>query len=269
MRFGLFGSAQAKRGGPDVDSGGRLQGVRREQRRGRGARLSQHVPRRAPFHGLGQVSATLNLLTWVGGAHHDVAARHRGDRAGLAQSRPARRAGGDARPLVGRPARFRRRQGLPLQRVRRLRDADGGGRERFDESLAVHPQGVDLGRAVVAPRQATGSSKRRRRAAARPEAPSAPLDGARAAPARSRGCAARGDSLLLDQFACVEEIGERIALFRAEVEARGRMFDPMSVGVTRSINVTRRRTSSIARCRRASPAGGGSTGWRTGRTARP
>ena len=29
----------------------------------------------------------------------------------------------------------------------------------------------------------------------------------------------------------VEEIGERIALFRAEVEARGGVFDPMSVGV--------------------------------------
>ena len=35
----------------------------------------------------------------------------------------------------------------------------------------------------------------------------------------------------------VEEIAARIALFKAEVEARGRAFDPMSVGVTRSINV--------------------------------
>src|SRR5260370_13624507 len=49
--------------------------------------------------------------------------------------------------------------------------------------------------------------------------------------------AARGHNLLLDQFASVEQIGERIALFKAAVEAHGRIFDPMSVGVTRSINV--------------------------------
>jgi alkanesulfonate monooxygenase SsuD/methylene tetrahydromethanopterin reductase-like flavin-dependent oxidoreductase (luciferase family) len=53
-----------------------------------------------------------------------------------------------------------------------------------------------------------------------------------------RKVAALGDSLLLDQFASVEEIGERIAVFRREVEARGGVFDPMTVGVTRSINVT-------------------------------
>jgi alkanesulfonate monooxygenase SsuD/methylene tetrahydromethanopterin reductase-like flavin-dependent oxidoreductase (luciferase family) len=53
-----------------------------------------------------------------------------------------------------------------------------------------------------------------------------------------RKVAALGDRLLLDQFASVEEVGERIALYRAEVEGHGRVFDPMSVGVTRSINVT-------------------------------
>jgi alkanesulfonate monooxygenase SsuD/methylene tetrahydromethanopterin reductase-like flavin-dependent oxidoreductase (luciferase family) len=51
--------------------------------------------------------------------------------------------------------------------------------------------------------------------------------------------AAQGYKLLLDQYASLEEIGERIALFKAEVERRGRPFDPMSVAVTRSINVVR------------------------------
>jgi len=32
--------------------------------------------------------------------------------------------------------------------------------------------------------------------------------------------------LLLDQYASIEQIRERIAIFKAEVEARGRMFDP-------------------------------------------
>ena len=34
-----------------------------------------------------------------------------------------------------------------------------------------------------------------------------------------------------------EEIAERIALFKSEVEKQGRMFDPMSVGLTRSITL--------------------------------
>jgi alkanesulfonate monooxygenase SsuD/methylene tetrahydromethanopterin reductase-like flavin-dependent oxidoreductase (luciferase family) len=56
-------------------------------------------------------------------------------------------------------------------------------------------------------------------------------------PASIKKVAAYGYNLLLDQFAPVPQIGERIALFKAEVEARGRVFDPMSVAVTRSINV--------------------------------
>ncbi|ETW98383.1 MAG: hypothetical protein ETSY1_18960, partial [Candidatus Entotheonella factor] len=49
--------------------------------------------------------------------------------------------------------------------------------------------------------------------------------------------AARGHNLLLDQFASIEQTGERIAIFKAAVEAQGRTFDPMSVAVARSINV--------------------------------
>ena len=45
-------------------------------------------------------------------------------------------------------------------------------------------------------------------------------------PASIKKVAALGDNLLLDQFASVEEIGERIALFKAEVEARGRRLRP-------------------------------------------
>jgi alkanesulfonate monooxygenase SsuD/methylene tetrahydromethanopterin reductase-like flavin-dependent oxidoreductase (luciferase family) len=51
--------------------------------------------------------------------------------------------------------------------------------------------------------------------------------------------AAQGYKLLLDQYASIGEIGERIALFKSEVEKQGRTFDPMSVAVTRSINVVR------------------------------
>jgi alkanesulfonate monooxygenase SsuD/methylene tetrahydromethanopterin reductase-like flavin-dependent oxidoreductase (luciferase family) len=43
--------------------------------------------------------------------------------------------------------------------------------------------------------------------------------------------------LLLDQFASAEVIGERIALFKSECEARGRGFDPMDVAVARNVYV--------------------------------
>lgn len=46
-------------------------------------------------------------------------------------------------------------------------------------------------------------------------------------PESVRNVAALGDNLLLDQFACPEVIGERIALFKTECEARDRAFDPM------------------------------------------
>ena len=66
MRFGIFGSAQAKRGGPDVDSGAGFRqfiehNVEAEALGYHSSFLVEHH-----FTGFGQVSATLNLLTWVG-----------------------------------------------------------------------------------------------------------------------------------------------------------------------------------------------------------
>ena len=66
MRFGLFGSAQAKRGGPDVDSGAGFRefverNVEAEALGYESTFLVEHH-----FTGFGQVSATLNLLTWIG-----------------------------------------------------------------------------------------------------------------------------------------------------------------------------------------------------------
>src|SRR3954453_9640189 len=65
MKFGLFGSAQAQRGGPDLDSG---QGFRQyieynveaEALGYDSAFVVEHH-----FTGFGQVSASLTLLTWL------------------------------------------------------------------------------------------------------------------------------------------------------------------------------------------------------------
>src|SRR6202140_3035935 len=66
MQFGLFGSAAARRGGPEFDSSEGFRGF-----------IESNIEAEAPgfhstfvvehhFTGYGQVSATLNLLTWVG-----------------------------------------------------------------------------------------------------------------------------------------------------------------------------------------------------------
>jgi alkanesulfonate monooxygenase SsuD/methylene tetrahydromethanopterin reductase-like flavin-dependent oxidoreductase (luciferase family) len=56
-------------------------------------------------------------------------------------------------------------------------------------------------------------------------------------PASIRRAAERGFNLMLDQYASPEKIGERIALYRSEREARGRAFDPMGVAVARQLYV--------------------------------
>ena len=59
------------------------------------------------------------------------------------------------------------------------------------------------------------------------------------APPSIRRAAARGFNLLLDQYAAPEAIGERIALYRRELEAAGYAFDPMRVAVARNIYVAK------------------------------
>ena len=128
MRFGLFGSAAARRGSGEFDSAEGYRdfieyNVEAEALGFHGTFVVEHH-----FTGFGQVSATLNLLTWLGARTRTLAARHRGDRAALAQSGAAGRASGDAGSAVRRTAGFRHRQGLPLQRIRRLHRADGRSR---------------------------------------------------------------------------------------------------------------------------------------------
>ncbi len=54
-----------------------------------------------------------------------------------------------------------------------------------------------------------------------------------------RSAAARGFNLILDQYADPRTIGERIALYRGEREARHGTFDPMQVAVARQLYVAR------------------------------
>jgi alkanesulfonate monooxygenase SsuD/methylene tetrahydromethanopterin reductase-like flavin-dependent oxidoreductase (luciferase family) len=52
-----------------------------------------------------------------------------------------------------------------------------------------------------------------------------------------RRAAERGFNLILDQYASPEQIGERIALYRAVRKASGHGFDPMQIAVARQLHV--------------------------------
>jgi alkanesulfonate monooxygenase SsuD/methylene tetrahydromethanopterin reductase-like flavin-dependent oxidoreductase (luciferase family) len=69
--------------------------------------------------------------------------------------------------------------------------------------------------------------------------PHPPLWVAAASPPSIRRAAARGFNLILDQYAGPDAIGERIALYRSEREARGYTFDPMQVTVARQLYVAK------------------------------
>jgi alkanesulfonate monooxygenase SsuD/methylene tetrahydromethanopterin reductase-like flavin-dependent oxidoreductase (luciferase family) len=61
-----------------------------------------------------------------------------------------------------------------------------------------------------------------------------------------RQVAEKGYNLLLGQYASPEDVGRAIAVFNNTVEAHGRHYDPMQVGVTRAFFVTDTRTEREA-----------------------
>jgi alkanesulfonate monooxygenase SsuD/methylene tetrahydromethanopterin reductase-like flavin-dependent oxidoreductase (luciferase family) len=67
--------------------------------------------------------------------------------------------------------------------------------------------------------------------------PHPPLWVAAGSDASIRRAAQRGFNLILDQYAAPEELGRRIALFRAERQGRGLSFAPMQVAVARQLYV--------------------------------
>jgi probable F420-dependent oxidoreductase len=190
------------------------------------------------FTGWSQISATLNLLTWL-------AARTRSLRVGTAVMvlpwhNPVLLAeqaatldllsGGRLDLGVGKGYRYNEFRGFCVP----MEEAEA----RFDEALDVMTKAwtsrehfSHRGRywqfddIVVEPRPA--------------QAPHPPLWMAAGSPAAIRRVAERGANLLLDQFAAADVIGQRIAMFKAEVEARGRAFDPMSVAVARDAYVAK------------------------------
>jgi alkanesulfonate monooxygenase SsuD/methylene tetrahydromethanopterin reductase-like flavin-dependent oxidoreductase (luciferase family) len=238
MRFGLFGSATARHGGPDVDSG---QGYRQfVDYNVEAEALGYHSTFLVEHHftGFGQVSASLALLTWV-------AAKTRTLRLGTAVlvlpwHNPVLLAeqaatidllsGGRLDFGVGKGYRHNEFAGFCVP----MAEADA----RFNESLDVivkswtskqrfshHGTYWNFEDIIVEPPTA--------------QKPHPPMWMGAGSPDSIRQVAERGYNLLLDQFASFEAVAERIAIFKAEVEKRGRAYDPSEVGVARAYFVAK------------------------------
>jgi alkanesulfonate monooxygenase SsuD/methylene tetrahydromethanopterin reductase-like flavin-dependent oxidoreductase (luciferase family) len=237
MRFGLFGSAQAKRGGPDVDSGAGFRDFIETNVEAEGLGYHSSFLVEHHFTGFGQISATLNLLTWLGARtttlrlgtavivlpwHNPVLLAEQVATLDLLSH-------GRVDFGIGKGYRYNEFAGFAMP----MEEAE----ERFDESLSV------MLRAWTCDTPWTHRGKYWQFDDVVVEPPTAqkphpPLWMGAGSPPSIKKVADYGYNLLLDQFASVEQIGERVALYRAEMEARGRAFDPASVGVTRSVNVT-------------------------------
>jgi alkanesulfonate monooxygenase SsuD/methylene tetrahydromethanopterin reductase-like flavin-dependent oxidoreductase (luciferase family) len=240
MQFGLFGSAQAQRGGPDVDSGqGFMEyldyNIEAEALGYKSTFVVEHH-----FTGFGQVSASLTLLAWV-------AARTSTLRVGtavmvlpwhnpvlLAEQAATVDLMSNGRLEFGVGKGYRHNEFasfcIPME------EAD----ERFEEALDLivkawtsnerfshHGKYWRFENIVVEPPPA--------------QKPHPRLWMAAGSPASIKKVAERGFNLMLDQFASTATIVERFNLFKSEVEKQGRAFDPMSVGVCRAFYVSHSR----------------------------
>jgi alkanesulfonate monooxygenase SsuD/methylene tetrahydromethanopterin reductase-like flavin-dependent oxidoreductase (luciferase family) len=235
MRFGLFGSAQARRTGPDTDSSQGFRdfidnNVEAEALGYYSTFLVEHH-----FTGFGQVSASLNLLTWLG-------ARTRHLRLGTAVlvlpwHNPVLLAeqaatldllsGGRLDFGVGKGYRWNEFAGFCVA----MEEAD----ERFEEALDV------LTKAFVSetPFSHRGKFWQYDNIVVEPPAaqrPHPPFWMGAGSANSVRQVAERGYNMLLGQHSLAEEILEQVAQFRNEVETRGRRFDPMEVAVARAVH---------------------------------
>ena len=238
MKFGLFGSATARHGGPDVDSG---QGYKQFVDYNIEAEaLGYHATFLVEHHftGFGQVSASLSLLTWVAAKtktlrlgtavlvlpwHNPVLIAEQAASIDLLS-------GGRLDFGVGKGYRHNEFAGFCVP----IEEADG----RFNESLDVivkawtskqrfshHGKYWNFEDIIVEPPTA--------------QKPHPPIWMGAGSPDSIRQVAARGYNLLLDQFASFETVAERIAIYKAALEERGLTFDPHNVGVARAYFVAK------------------------------
>jgi alkanesulfonate monooxygenase SsuD/methylene tetrahydromethanopterin reductase-like flavin-dependent oxidoreductase (luciferase family) len=238
MKFGLFGSAQARRAGPDTDSSQGFRdfidnNVEAEALGYYSTFLVEHH-----FTGFGQVSASLNLLTWLG-------ARTRHLRLGTAVlvlpwHNPVLLAeqaatldllsGGRLDFGIGKGYRWNEFAGFCVP----LEEADA----RFEEALDV----ITKSFTSDAPFSHRGKFWQYDDIVVEPptaQKPHPPFWMGAGSRNSVRQVAERGYNMLLGQHSLAEEILEQVAQFKEEVEARGRRFDRLEVAVARAVHIAK------------------------------
>ena len=236
MRFGMFGSAQAKRGSPDDDSGAGFREF--VERNVEAESIGYHSTFLVEHHftGFGQVSASLNLLTWIGSKtqtlrlgtavivlpwHNPVLLAEQIATLDLLSD-------GRVDAGIGKGYRLREFDGFCIS----PKEADA----RFDECLEVMTKAWKLD----SPWSHQGTYWKFDEVVVEPpsaQRPHPPLWMGAGSPSSVKQVATLGFNMLLGQFDSFEEITNSVALFKSEVESSGRTFDPMSVAVARSVNV--------------------------------
>ncbi len=234
MKFGLFGGARA-RGGPAGDSEGYHEFIKyiiaAEELGYASAFLVEHH-----FTGFGQVSASLNLLSYL-------AARTEKIRLGTAVvvlpwHNPA---------LIAEEAAT-----LDLLSNGRFDFGVGKGYRPYEfsgfcipqeEATARFDEAMDVIRLAWTSKgrfSYSGKWWKYDNIVVEPapiQQPHPPFWMAAGSPDSIRRAAREGYNLLLDQIAPIDVIIDRVRVFREECQAVGRAYDPMMVGVTRGLQI--------------------------------
>jgi alkanesulfonate monooxygenase SsuD/methylene tetrahydromethanopterin reductase-like flavin-dependent oxidoreductase (luciferase family) len=236
MQFAIFGSAQADSERPGTTMGAGFRdfvelNVEAEALGYRATFLVEHH-----FSGWNQVSATLQLLTWIAARtttlrigtavlvlpwHNPVLLAEQAAMLDLLS-------GGRLDFGIGKGYRHSEFEGfcIPPEEAQ----------ARFDEALEI----ILKAWTTLERFSHEGRFWRFKNVVVEPppkQMPHPPLWTGAGSPASIRRAAERGHNLILDQFASAEILGERIALFRTEATAHGRRYDPMQVVVARDMFV--------------------------------
>src|ERR1700761_6225359 len=238
MQFGLFGSAAARRGSGEFDSAEGFRDFIEYNVEAEALGFHSTFVVEHHFTGFGQVSATLNLLTWLG-------ARTRWLRLGTAVivlpwHNPVLLAeqaatldllsGGRLDFGIGKGYRYNEFAGFRVP----MEEADA----RFDEALDV----IVKAWTAEEPFSHRGRYWQFDNIVVEPptaQKPHPPFWMGAGSPASVHQVVERGYNMLLGQHSLPEEILEQVAQFREEVEARGRPFDPMHVAVARAVHIVK------------------------------
>jgi alkanesulfonate monooxygenase SsuD/methylene tetrahydromethanopterin reductase-like flavin-dependent oxidoreductase (luciferase family) len=238
MRFGLFGSAQARRPEPGAELTDSSQGFREWiDNNVEAEALGFHSTFVVEHHftGFGQVSASLNLLTWLGARtttlrlgtavlvlpwHNPVLLAEQAATLDLLS-------GGRLDFGVGKGYRYNEFAGFAMP----MEEADA----RFDESVEVITKAFtsnekfshkgkfwQFDNVIVEPPPAAH--------------PHPPFWMGAGSERSVRQVAERGYNLLLGQYDLMDDVVRHIAQFKKDVIARGRQYDPMEIGVARAVH---------------------------------